>query len=64
MTVVPTIVCKANDLVETLAESIRVAIHAQLDDIIAGSERCPYVLTPEGEEVATRHEQEILDLIK
>lgn len=49
VTVVPTIVCKARDLTETLAESIRLDVHRQLDELIAGSERCPYVLTEAGE---------------
>lgn len=30
-----TVACKANDLVETLAESLRVVAHAQLDELIA-----------------------------
>ena len=35
MIVVPTIICRANELVETLAESLRVVAHAQLDELIA-----------------------------
>lgn len=33
--VVPTIICRAGDLVETLAESIRVNVSEQLDELIA-----------------------------
>lgn len=49
---IPTIICRAGELVETLSESVRQAVHAQLDELIAGGERCPYVLTEAGEEVA------------
>lgn len=51
-----TITCKARDLTETLAESVRVAIHRQLDELIQGSQRCPYVLTEAGHEIAQRYE--------
>lgn len=46
---IPTIICRAGELVETLSESVRQAVHAQLDELIAGGERCPYVLTEAGE---------------
>lgn len=44
------VACKARDLSATLAESIRVDIHQQIDDLIAGSQRCEYVLTEAGED--------------
>lgn len=52
------------DLAPVLRESILEAIHRQLDELIAGSERCPYVLTEDGERVAEQYDREILDLIK
>lgn len=51
-----TIACRARDLTSTLAESVRVAVHAQLDELIQGSQRCPYVLTEAGHEIAQRYE--------
>lgn len=59
-----TIACKAGSLVETLAESIRVDIHKQLDEAIQASQRCPYVLTQAGLEAAQRYDRETLALIK
>lgn len=44
-----TVACRAGELVETLSESVRQAVHQQLDELIAGSERCPYVLTEAAE---------------
>ena len=43
------IACKANELVETLAESLRVVVHAQLDELIAAyQEPIPYAVTEAG----------------
>lgn len=61
MVVVPTIVCRARDLSATLAESLHVDLHRQLDDLIAGSERCPYVLTEAGEDALRERDTREID---
>lgn len=55
------VACKARDLTDTLAESIRVDIHRQLDDLIAGSERCAFVLTEAGEDALRERDTREID---
>ena len=53
---VPTIICRAGDLVETLAESIRVNVSEQLDELIALQQTRGdrWTLTDEGERAVER----------
>ena len=51
-----TIACRAGELVETLAESLRVVVHAQLDELIALQQTRGdrWTLTDEGERAVGR----------
>ena len=40
--IVATVVCRAGNLTDALAESLRVEVHKQLDEVCRWGERAPY----------------------